>query len=55
MVDRHCTLAQYIAEGLRASGYQILNRVLLNQILIRAATNEDTAAILRASQNSGEF
>jgi len=55
MVDRHCALAQYIADGLRNAGYQILNRVPLNQVLVRAATDDETVAILHEAQTSGEF
>jgi glutamate/tyrosine decarboxylase-like PLP-dependent enzyme len=55
MVDRHCALARRIADGLCAAGYQVLNRVLLNQVLVRAATDDETAAILQSTQTSGEF
>jgi glutamate/tyrosine decarboxylase-like PLP-dependent enzyme len=55
MVDRHCALARHIADGLRTAGFQVLNRVPLNQVLVRAAADDETAAILHAAQNSGEF
>jgi hypothetical protein len=29
MVDRHCALASRIADGLLTAGYEVLNRVLL--------------------------
>jgi len=54
MVDRHCALASRIADGLRTAGYEVLNRVLLNQVLVRAATDADTVAIRQAAQSSGE-
>jgi glutamate/tyrosine decarboxylase-like PLP-dependent enzyme len=54
MVDRHCAQATRIAEGLRAGGYHVLNRVLINQVLIRADTDEQTVAIMKAAQASGE-
>jgi len=54
MVDRHCAQATRIAEGLRAGGYQVLNRVAINQVLVRADTDEQTVAIMKAAQASGE-
>ncbi|EPZ88372.1 hypothetical protein BURCENK562V_C5465 [Burkholderia cenocepacia K56-2Valvano] len=32
----------------------MLNRVVLNQVLVRAGTDEETAAILEAAQASGD-
>lgn len=54
LVDRHCALANRIADGLRAAGYEVLNRVLLNQVLVRAATDAETVAIRQAAQASGK-
>jgi glutamate/tyrosine decarboxylase-like PLP-dependent enzyme len=54
MVDRHCAQAARIAEGLRAGGFQVLNRVVINQVLVRADTDEQTVAIMKAAQASGE-
>ncbi|MFM0736902.1 pyridoxal-dependent decarboxylase [Paraburkholderia xenovorans] len=54
MVDRHCAQASRIADGLRAAGFDVLNRVVLNQVLVRAATDEQTIAIRDAAQASGE-
>lgn len=54
MVERHCALATRIADGLRAAGYEMLNRVVLNQILVRADTDEQTIAIRQAAQASGK-
>jgi len=54
MVDRHCALAMRIAEGLRAAGYEVLNRVVINQVLVRAGTDAETMAICEAAQASGE-
>ncbi|GAB3013592.1 pyridoxal phosphate-dependent decarboxylase family protein [Bowmanella dokdonensis] len=53
MVERHCALARRIAEGLSAAGYRVLNQVVLNQVLVRADTDEETLAILQAAQDSG--
>ncbi|WP_061170901.1 pyridoxal phosphate-dependent decarboxylase family protein [Caballeronia hypogeia] len=54
MIERHCAQASRIAEGLRDAGYDVLNRVVINQVLVRAATDEHTVAIRQAAQASGE-
>lgn len=54
LIDRHIRQAGYLAEALRQGGYQVLNRVRLNQVLVRADSDEQTAAILKAAQDSGE-
>lgn len=45
MIERHCAQASRIAEGLRDAGYEVLNRVVINQVLVRAATDDQTVAI----------
>jgi len=54
MVDRHCAQARRIGDGLRAAGYEVMNRVVLNQVLVRAATDAETVAIRQAAQASGK-
>ncbi|KVC70442.1 pyridoxal-dependent decarboxylase [Burkholderia ubonensis] len=54
MIDRHCALASRVATGLRAAGYDVLSRVVLNQVLVRAATDAQTVAIREAAQASGD-
>ncbi|MCW1872836.1 pyridoxal-dependent decarboxylase (plasmid) [Erwinia sp. INIA-01] len=54
MVERHCLLAKRVAEGLSGSGYQVLNRVVLNQVLFRADDQQQTLRIRDAVQASGE-
>ncbi|KWA68680.1 pyridoxal-dependent decarboxylase [Burkholderia ubonensis] len=54
MIDRHCALASRVATGLRAAGYDVLSRVVLNQVLVRAATDAQTVAIREAAQASSE-
>ena len=54
LVDRHCAQARRIADGLRAAGYEIVNRVVLNQVLVRAGSDEQTTALREAAQASGE-
>lgn len=55
MVERHCAQAGALADGLRAAGYQVLNRVVLNQVLVRADDDAQTLAIRKAAQDSGEL
>lgn len=54
MIDRHIRQAGRLADALRNGGYQVLNRVHLNQVLVRADSDEQTTAILKAAQDSGE-
>ncbi|WP_443750442.1 pyridoxal phosphate-dependent decarboxylase family protein [Asticcacaulis solisilvae] len=53
MVDRHCALARRIADGARAAGFEVLNRVVLNQVLMRARSDEQTQAVMPYVQASG--
>jgi glutamate/tyrosine decarboxylase-like PLP-dependent enzyme len=53
MVDQHIRQAQYVASELQNTGYTVLNRVVLNQVLVRANTDEVTQNIIKAAQNSG--
>lgn len=59
MVDRHRALARRLADGLRATGYEVVNRVVLNQVLIRVpGDTPDGAALARirvAAAASGEI
>jgi aromatic-L-amino-acid decarboxylase len=42
MVDRHRGLARRLAGGRRAAGYDVVDRVVLNQVLVRAGSDEAT-------------
>ncbi len=53
-VERHCRQAQRVAEGLRAAGFEVLNRVVLNQVLFRADSDAQTIATREAVQASGQ-
>ncbi|WP_372866228.1 aspartate aminotransferase family protein [Pseudomonas sp.] len=54
MIDRHIRQASHLATQLRAAGYQVLNRVVLNQVLLRADSDRQTLAIRVAAQSSGQ-
>ena len=53
MVERHCAQASRIGEGLRAAGFDVVNRVVLNQVLVRGDTDVQTIAVRQAAQASG--
>jgi glutamate/tyrosine decarboxylase-like PLP-dependent enzyme len=54
MIERCCARARQFAAGIEQLGAEVLNDVELNQVLFRFATDEETAAALRAVQESGE-
>jgi glutamate/tyrosine decarboxylase-like PLP-dependent enzyme len=54
MVEKHHAQAVHVGEGLRAAGFEVLNRVVLNQVLVRGRDDAATAAILQQAQNSGQ-
>jgi len=59
MVDHHRALARRLADGLRATGFEVLNRVVLNQVLIRVTGDTDDGAhltrIRKAAEASGDI
>ena len=55
MIERHRAQARRLGEGLRTAGYRVLNRVVLNQVLVRADSDAETVAIREAAQASGEL
>ena len=54
MIDRHIAQARDLATGLREAGFDVVNRVVLNQVLVRGASDAETAAIRSAVEASGE-
>ncbi|WP_312027009.1 pyridoxal-dependent decarboxylase [Pseudomonas sp. J452] len=54
LIDRHIRQASQLAERLRDAGYPVLNRVVLNQVLVRGDSDAQTVAIREAAQASGE-
>lgn len=53
LVDRHCNEAAWLADRLRESGFDVLNRVVLNQLLVRCGTDERTAQIRQSVIDTG--
>jgi glutamate/tyrosine decarboxylase-like PLP-dependent enzyme len=54
LVERTMHLAAYAADGLRGAGYDVLNRVTLNQVLVAADDPERTRRIVHAAQQTGD-
>lgn len=53
LIERCCRHARHFAEGLRAAGYQILNDVVLNQVLVSFGSEEETHRVISAIQAEG--
>ena len=53
LVARHCRQARRFAEGLSAAGFEILNEVVLNQVLVAFGDAVHTARVIAAIQAEG--
>jgi len=53
MIERTCRHAERFAGGLRAAGYQVLNDVVINQVLVRFGNDEATQAVIDEVQRDG--
>lgn len=53
MVERCCRHAASFAEGLRAAGYEVLNEVVLNQVLVSFGEPEETLEVVQRLQAEG--
>lgn len=53
MIERNCRCATRLAEGLRRAGYQVLNDVVLNQVLVTFKDEAATRGVIRGVQNEG--
>jgi glutamate/tyrosine decarboxylase-like PLP-dependent enzyme len=53
LVQRTCRYAQRFAEGLREAGYDILNEVVINQVLVSFGDAETTRRVIAAIQTDG--
>jgi threonine aldolase len=54
-VERNCRLALRFADGLRTAGFQVLNDVVLNQVLVSFSDAEKTVKMIGALQDEGTF
>jgi glutamate/tyrosine decarboxylase-like PLP-dependent enzyme len=53
LITRTCRHAQTMAADLSQAGLEVLNDVVLNQVLVRAATDDQTQALIAAVQQDG--
>lgn len=53
LIDRCCRHAARFADGLRHAGYNVLNDVVLNQVLVSFGDLETTERIIRGIQDDG--
>ena len=53
MIERNCRQARLFADRLRAAGFEVLNDVVLNQVLISFGTAEETRQIIAEIQKEG--
>ena len=53
LVDRCCGCAQRFAEGLAGAGFEVLNDVVLNQVLVSFGAPEETLRVIAAIQKDG--
>ncbi len=53
LIERNCGHAERFANELRAAGYQVLNDVVLNQVLVSFGTAERTRRVIAAIQQDG--
>jgi glutamate/tyrosine decarboxylase-like PLP-dependent enzyme len=53
LIERTCAHAQRFAAGLRAAGFDVLNDVVINQVLVSFGSAEKTREVIRAVQEDG--
>jgi glutamate/tyrosine decarboxylase-like PLP-dependent enzyme len=53
LVERNCRQARRFAEGLAAAGFEVLNEVVLNQVLVAFGDAERTERVVAALQDEG--
>ena len=53
MIERNCRQARRFGEALSAAGFEVLNDVVLNQVLVSFGTPEQTQATIAAIQQDG--
>ena len=53
VIERTCAHAQHFARGMRERGYEILNDVVINQVLVSFGPDEVTRAVIERIQSDG--
>ena len=53
LIERTCALAKRFESGLRAAGFQVLNEVVINQVLVSFGKSATTREVIRRIQEDG--
>jgi glutamate/tyrosine decarboxylase-like PLP-dependent enzyme len=53
MIERSCQHAAFFSDGLRRAGYEILNDVVLNQVLVSFGSDDVTRQVIAGIQRDG--
>jgi len=53
MIERSCQHAQRFAEGLRGAGFEVLNEVVINQVLVSFGGDATTKRVIAAVKEEG--
>ena len=53
LIEQTCEYAQRFAEGVREAGFEVLNDVVINQVLVSFGSAEVTQKVIRAIQEDG--
>lgn len=53
LIERTCACAQRFAEGFQKAGFEVLNDVVINQVLVSFGSAETTQKVIRAVQEDG--
>ncbi len=53
LIERNCRQARMFADRLSSAGFEILNDVVLNQVLVSFGTPEETRRVIRGVQEEG--
>jgi glutamate/tyrosine decarboxylase-like PLP-dependent enzyme len=53
LIERTCAYAQRFADGFRTAGFEVLNDVVINQVLVSFGTTEITERVIRRVQEDG--
>jgi glutamate/tyrosine decarboxylase-like PLP-dependent enzyme len=53
LIERNCRSAARFADGFTAAGFEVLNDVVLNQVLVSFGTPEETGSVIQGVQRDG--
>jgi glutamate/tyrosine decarboxylase-like PLP-dependent enzyme len=53
LIERNCRFAAVFAQGLRNAGFEVLNNVVLNQVLVSFGSPEETQRVIGEVQREG--